>query len=440
MKFPSFGKKKTIAESTPDHDDDGDDFNNEDSTLENGSEEESGPSPENVKSDLKSKGGGNFSLMIKVILGFFVLVLLAYVYKSSGKTEVQPSRDSVSVRATSPIDETTAHAIVSSEPFKKDINEFNQENASQALIKRESSQAVVLATNAPAPTPAGQQQKQDQQQTQQAQMADRNAKIQAANANQATLDKIRVEDFNNLIKALSMATTTENITLPVDSPNVLVKRELLEAQKKVTAAQFATQVAAKSTTVAAPSNLLFEAYQDVYATIDYAASTDDNPIIIATIHGGKLNGSKVSGVLSITENDNGKITFNQLKAPGQSVIAINAQGISASDRKMLVNGSLDRKLWTRYGMPFVASMAGAYGTILSTQGAIQTVIAGVGTTTQTPVMTDAQIAKAAAGQAIGQAAANLRATGSAAKPAFKVSLNQEIGVVFLADVLSTSNQ
>jgi len=426
MKFPSFFKKKQIEEAPND---------SESQPLESDQQQElssevENTSIENFKKDLKTRGGKNFSMMYKFIIGFTLLFVIIYIVLPNNKNSSNIAQQSAVQKPATRYDPTTSAGVISSEPFKEGIKEFNNENATAALENRKSSQAVLLATSgeppplgntpttSPMPAPINQTQVTSVNQ----------GAIQANIARAQAIEKIRMDDFNNLAKALSFGTTTESITLPIEGPATLAKNTI---QKNAVST---TNQSDGLNNVGA--TILIEAFKDFYATLDFAASTDENTMVIATIKSGPYKGAKIKGILSMTEGDSGKIIFTQLKIPGMSEIAISAQGVNLETREMLVSGELDRKLWQRYGMPFISSMIGAYGTLMTTQGQVTTAVAGVGTVTTQPVLSDIQIRQAAAGQAVGQIASSLRTSGAAAKPAFKIEAGQDIGVIFLSDVTS----
>lgn len=143
----------------------------------------------------------------------------------------------------------------------------------------------------------------------------------------------------------------------------------------------------------APTQILMQAGDSLYASIDMSVNTDEPSVVFATVLSGKLKNSMLFGAARLNPNETITIEFDKISMPGKAQAAFRGVVIDSGTGRAALSGTVNRKIFTRYIMPIAASVAKTYGDLLAKQGQTSTIVAGGAVTSST--MTNQQISDAA---------------------------------------------
>jgi intracellular multiplication protein IcmE len=179
--------------------------------------------------------------------------------------------------------------------------------------------------------------------------------------------------------------------------------------------------------------LLIKAGNMMYATLDSEVNTDDGDDVIATIRGGKWDGSKIIGRIEQGRN-NIRLKFSMM-APqdGRPTMRINAVALREEDAKQGVADDIDHHTFERYTSLAVASLLSGYGRAYSTPVGTTVISPGGTISTTTTEPTDKRVIGMAVGE-MGQAMAQEIGRGFNRPPTYSTPAQKGFGLFFMQDV------
>nr|WP_228857641.1 DotG/IcmE/VirB10 family protein [Pseudomonas syringae]QOQ33365.1 hypothetical protein [Pseudomonas syringae pv. actinidiae] len=183
--------------------------------------------------------------------------------------------------------------------------------------------------------------------------------------------------------------------------------------------------------------LLVKTGNIMYATLDSEINTDDGGDVLATVRGGKWNGSKVIGKIEQGAN-NIRARFTIL-APqdGRQTMRINAIALREEDAKQGIADDIDSHLTERYFALGAASLLQGYGRAYQ-QTAGTTVISPSGVVAQT---TTEPSTKQVIGSSVGELGSSVASEvrrGFNRPTTYSTPANKGFGLFFMQDVYEQS--
>lgn len=183
--------------------------------------------------------------------------------------------------------------------------------------------------------------------------------------------------------------------------------------------------------------LLVKTGNIMYATLDSEINTDDGGDVLATVRGGKWNGSKVIGKIEQGAN-NIRARFTIL-APqdGRQTMRINAIALREEDAKQGIAEDIDSHLTERYFALGAASLLQGYGRAYQ-QTAGTTVISPSGVVAQT---TTEPSTKQVIGSSVGELGSSVASEvrrGFNRPTTYSTPANKGFGLFFMQDVYEQS--
>lgn len=180
--------------------------------------------------------------------------------------------------------------------------------------------------------------------------------------------------------------------------------------------------------------LLIKTGKLLYATLDSEVNTDDGNVdVLATIHGGTWDGSKLIGHVEQGPN-NIRLKFSTMAPQDERpTMKINAVALREEDAKQGVAETIDHHTLERYTALAVSSLLSGYGRAYSTTPGTTVATPGGVTTTTTTEPSNKQIIGMSVGE-MGQAMSQEIRRGFNRSTTYATPARKGIGVFFLEDV------
>lgn len=181
------------------------------------------------------------------------------------------------------------------------------------------------------------------------------------------------------------------------------------------------------------SKLLIKTGNMMYATLDSEVNTDDGGDVIATVRGGKWDGSKIIGRVEQGPN-NIRLKFSTM-APqdNRPTMRINAVALREEDAKQGVADDIDHHTLERYTALAAASLLSGYGRAYSYPVGTTVVTPGGSVTTTTQEPSNRQVIGMAVGE-MGQSVAQEVRRGFNRPTTYSTPAQKGFGLFFMQDV------
>lgn len=179
--------------------------------------------------------------------------------------------------------------------------------------------------------------------------------------------------------------------------------------------------------------IIQQAGDSIYATIDMSVNTDEPSVVFATVQSGKLKGSMLFGAARLNPNDTITIEFDKISMPGKPQTAFRGVVIDSGTGRAALTGKVNRKIFARYIMPVVASVANTYGELIAQQGQTSTMVAGGVVTNST--MTPQQISNAAQASGISAITGAIAENAKNSNPSVELPNKLSVEVKLMQDVI-----
>jgi len=183
----------------------------------------------------------------------------------------------------------------------------------------------------------------------------------------------------------------------------------------------------------APAQILMQAGDSLYASIDMSVNTDEPSVVFATVLSGKLKRSMLFGAARLNPNETITIEFDKISMPGKAQEAFRGVVIDSGTGRAALSGIVNRKIFTRYIMPIAASVAKTYGDLLSKQGQTSTIVAGGAITNST--MDNKQIRDAALASGITSVTGAIAENAQNSNPSVELPNKLSVEVKLMQDVV-----
>lgn len=190
---------------------------------------------------------------------------------------------------------------------------------------------------------------------------------------------------------------------------------------------------AVATSSMSDGKIVQQAGDSLYASIDMSINTDEPSVVFATILSGKLRGGMLFGAARLNPNETITIEFDKLSMPRMKQMPFRGVVIDSATGRAALSGTVNRKIFSRYIMPIVASVAATYGDLLAKQGQTSTVVAG-GMVTNS-VMTSQQIRDAAAATGIKTVTGAIAENAKNSNPSVELPNKLSVEVKLMQDVI-----
>lgn len=361
---------------------------------------------QNLTKLMKSRDAKRYLLIFSLVVAVILMLFL-----SPGKEPVVESKLNANPPRVSATNEDQP-----SQEFKTRVGEYNRLESEKAAASGKSFMAIPMTepavSQAPAPTDYS---KAPVQQT-------INSAPQTHQQTQQRSQE-RAMEYQKLLAQFNR--------VPTAQAYVLASQQAADQQKAL--ANHSTNSASQSAPVVAKATskkVLVEALSDGYAQTIDAVDTDGSPVARARIVGGPLDGAVINGEVSMVQ-ESIQWKFRTLSWNSKTY-PVEIYGVDEATRSSLISGNLDRRLWERYGFPFVANVFGVSGQLIAQSGATQNNTFGVSQTTY-PVLSGEKIAMSAVGQSFGRIGNDLRSAGQGIKAHVQLPANSGIGIVFMKE-------
>jgi type IV secretory pathway VirB10-like protein len=173
-----------------------------------------------------------------------------------------------------------------------------------------------------------------------------------------------------------------------------------------------------------------------FATVDFAVNSDQSGDILATVHSGRLKGTRLIGQKTL-EREVLVLKFTTAAFPDGKTLPINAYAINISDASIVgtagIASGVDRHYFERYVLPGAAAFVKGWADAVSRSSTTVTTSAVGTTAVQGPLTSNDQM-KVAAGEAAKVVGQDLQQQGANRKPTVYINPNTEVGIFFTTDL------
>lgn len=195
---------------------------------------------------------------------------------------------------------------------------------------------------------------------------ERSNREQAAIAEQQALINQVSEQMNAQYRSLVQGWSPDSFTQSQSLGPALSKEELAELKRYRSSLQASPQARVTSMGVSQKSKVMLPTGAIEYATLKVGINTDTDSPVLARVETGPLKSSVLVGRYQL-QNDRLVIVFDKINGPMfKQTQSISAQAIDAETAQAVVKGSVNRHLFSRYGISLLSSFVYGYGDAYAT--------------------------------------------------------------------------
>lgn len=355
------------------------------------------------------------------------VVLIIIIFGSSkilgSKNTEAPS--SVAIQPNGAAEKTAASEITPS--YREELVRHNEQKRAEAETKGTSSLPVLIPSDVERQAPRPRAKEEDKQTAPVAnaqQPQPRNPGVQAADQASAA----HYEAMRNMANGL--------LQRPLPTPTSVIAQETkAAAQTQPTASQSTQHAEAIATKVSVDSTPIAKAGEMVYVLMNSDIDTDEPDIAHFTVIQGALKGGRFVGTAT-RQNEMVKVSVNSFYMNKQAY-SVTGQVMDVNTARGLLAGDVDRKLFQRYGLPFLGGFVTGLGAAVA-QGNTQITSSAVGTTSTTTPLNNRQIMGSAFGAGASGVTQQIQRSAAKTEPAVRIPGGGAYVVWLFSDIVPKS--
>lgn len=361
--------------------------------------------------------------MFLVAAGIFV-VLTIVIFGSSkilGSKSSEAS-SSVAIPPSGTAEKTAAADITPN--YRKELLEHNEQKRVEAETQGKSRLPVLIPRDVEPQAPRQRAREDDKAVDAGTQPQTRNPGTQAADQASAA----RYEAMRNMANSL--------LQRPLPTPISVIAQEVkVPAQTPSAAAQPTQQATTATTKVSVDSTPIGKAGEMVYVKSDSIIDTDEPDDARFSVIQGALKGGRFVGTAT-RQNELVKVSVHSFFLNKQAY-SVTGQVMDINTARGLLAGDVDRKIFQRYGLPFLNGFVTGLGAAVA-QGNTEITSSAVGMTSTTTPLSNRQIMGSAFGAGAAGVNQQIQRSASKAEPSVTIPEGGAYVVWLFSDIVPKS--